>query len=130
MGSQRGDNWSNMCLWLYYYDHFVPSKEIRISKPQLSAPPAPSAPTVAAHISASVFKATCLELMDDIAATGSEVIVTKHGRPVVRVGPANFSPASPVGFMRGTIVRHGDLVSSDHESWAASKSDPLLARVR
>ena len=101
-----------------------------MSTPQRSAPSAPSAPTLAAHISASLFKATCLELMDDIAATGSEVIVTKHGRPVVRVGPANFSPASPVGFMRGTIVRHGDVVSSDHESWAASKSDPLLARVR
>ena len=91
-------------------------------------PPATLVPVGATQISASIFKATCLELMDDIAATGSEVVVTKHGRPVVRVGPATFSPASPVGFMRGTIVRHGDLMSPDDESWAASKTDPLLAR--
>lgn len=94
-------------------------------KPQPTATPTP---TGAPHISASVFKATCLELMDDIAATGGEVIVTKHGRPVVRVGPATFTPASPVGFLRGTIVRHGDLLSPDSESWAASKTDPLLVR--
>lgn len=81
-------------------------------------------------ISASVFKATCLELMDDIAATGTEVIVTKHGRPVVRVGPANLAPLSPVGFLRGTIVRHGDLVSPDEDSWAATTTDPMMARAR
>jgi len=91
-------------------------------------PAALPVPNGATQISASVFKATCLELMDDIAATGSEVVVTKHGRPVVRVGPATFSPASPVGFMRGTIVRHGDLMAPDDESWAASTTDPLQAR--
>lgn len=98
-----------------------------MSKPLGSAP---TTLAVARTIPASVFKATCLELMDDLAATGREIVVTKHGRPVVRVGPANVEPASPTGFMRGTIVRHGDLVSPDNDSWAASRTDPLLARPR
>ena len=93
-------------------------------RPRPVTPIASSVP----HVSASVFKATCLELMDDVAATGGEIIVTKHGRPVVRVAPAALSPASPVGFLRGTIVRHGDLITPEHDSWAASKTDPLLAR--
>lgn len=87
-------------------------------------------PAATRTISASVFKATCLELMDELAATGREIMVTKHGRPVVRVGPANIESASPTGFMRGTIVRHGDLVAPDSDSWAASRTDPLLARPR
>lgn len=98
-----------------------------MTKPQ---PATPHASTGTTHVAASVFKATCLELMDDIAATGGDVIVTKHGRPVVRVGPATFAPASPVGFLRGTIVRHGDLVSPDSDSWAASHTDPLRARAK
>jgi len=98
-----------------------------MSKSRISAP---STLAESRTIPAGVFKATCLELMDDIAATGSEIVVTKHGRPVVRVGPVNTEPTSPMGFMRGTIVRHGDLLSPDSASWAASTTDPLSARSR
>jgi prevent-host-death family protein len=76
-------------------------------------------------MSASTFKATCLEVMDHIARTGREVVVTKHGRPVVRIAAADAAPASPWGFLKGSIVRHGDIVSPDHESWSPSPTDPL-----
>ncbi len=36
-------------------------------------------------ISASNFKAHCLALLDDVALTGEEVVVTKRGRPVARL---------------------------------------------
>ncbi len=36
-------------------------------------------------ISASQFKAQCLAMLDEIAATGEEVVVTKRGRAVARV---------------------------------------------
>lgn len=39
------------------------------------------------EISASEFKATCLKLLDDVAATGAEVVVTKRGKPVAKVVP-------------------------------------------
>jgi prevent-host-death family protein len=37
------------------------------------------------EITASRFKARCLALLDDVALTGEELVVTKHGRPVARV---------------------------------------------
>ena len=36
-------------------------------------------------ISASQFKARCLALLDDVAITGEEIVVTKRGRPVARL---------------------------------------------
>lgn len=36
-------------------------------------------------ISASNFKTHCLALLDDVALTGEEVVVTKRGRPVARL---------------------------------------------
>ena len=36
-------------------------------------------------ISASQFKAQCLAMLDEVAATGEELVVTKRGRAVARV---------------------------------------------
>ena len=76
-------------------------------------------------IQASTFKATCLDLMDEIAARHIEVIVTKHGRPVVKVGPVDPVVPSPVGFLRGTIIDDAGLVDPEYDSWEMSDSDPL-----
>lgn len=81
-----------------------------------------------ATISASEFKATCLELMDEIARTDADVIVTKHGRPVVRVSAAQAPNESPWGFMRASVVAHGDITSPDDAAWAVSATEPLAAR--
>ncbi|MCC6245406.1 MAG: type II toxin-antitoxin system Phd/YefM family antitoxin [Gemmatimonadaceae bacterium] len=86
--------------------------------------PKATAPT----ISASEFKATCLELMDDVARTGTDVIVTKRGRPVVRVSAVHEERASPWGFLSGSVVGHGDIVSPDDALWHASSTDPLTTR--
>jgi prevent-host-death family protein len=40
-------------------------------------------------VSASQFKAQCLAMLDEVAATGEEITVTKRGRPVARVLAAN-----------------------------------------
>lgn len=82
-------------------------------------------------IQASTFKATCLDLMDEVAASHVELVVTKHGRPVVKVGPvADVAPASPFGFLQGTVIGYGNIVEPDHESWRASGADPLDLRTR
>jgi prevent-host-death family protein len=86
-----------------------------------TAPAAPPTPT----IQASTFKATCLEVMDDLAARGAELIVTKHGKPVVKVGPVTQAAASPFGFMRHSVVRYGDIVGPEHDHWGDSPTDPL-----
>ncbi len=82
------------------------------------------------HVSASAFKATCLELMDKVARTRSELIVTKHGRPVVRISPVEPQGTSPVGFLAGSILRHGDIVSADDTMWERSTTDPLARKRR
>ncbi len=64
-------------------------------------------------ISASEFKATCLALMDEVAATGERVLVTKHGRPIAELGPHRPPrAASLIGLHRGQIEIKGDIVSS------------------
>ncbi len=66
--------------------------------------------------------------MDDIARTGTEIVVTKHGRPVVRVSAVDSQPESPWGFLAGSVVRHGDIVAPDDAEWAVSASDPFAMR--
>ena len=39
---------------------------------------------------ASEFKARCLKLMDDVAETGEEIVITKHGKPT-----ASWLPTGP-----------------------------------
>lgn len=86
--------------------------------------------TPASTIAASEFKATCLDLMDQIAQTGGEIVVTKRGKPVVRVLAATAHVESPWGFMAGSIVRHSDIVSPDTNAWVMSGTDPLAATPR
>ena len=60
---------------------------------------------------ASAFKARCLKVMNDIQATGEPVIVTKRGKPVVKVVPVESEMGDIFGFMaeKGKIV--GDIES-------------------
>lgn len=60
---------------------------------------------------ASAFKARCLAVMDDIQATGEPVIVTKRGKPVVKVIPAESEKDDIFGFMAGKAEISGDIES-------------------
>ena len=60
---------------------------------------------------ASVFKARCLAVMDDIQATGEPVVVTKRGKPVVKVVPAAAGESDLFGFMAGRMKIVGDIES-------------------
>ncbi len=81
-------------------------------------------------IQASTFKATCLDLMDEVEAQRTEIIVTKHGRPVVKVGPVDSVPPSPFGFLRHTIIEQQDIIAPDHAEWRESGADPLDEETR
>ena len=60
---------------------------------------------------ASAFKARCLSVMNDIQATGEPVIVTKRGKPVVKVIPAEPEEGGFLGFMAGEFEIVGDIES-------------------
>ena len=58
---------------------------------------------------ASVFKARCLSIMNDVQATGESVIVTKRGTPVVKVVPVEPRKNNLFGFMAGEFKITGDI---------------------
>lgn len=63
------------------------------------------------QIRASLFKARCLRLMEEVQSTGEPVVVTKHGKPVVKVVPADVPPGDLFGFMAGEFSIVGDIES-------------------
>jgi prevent-host-death family protein len=60
---------------------------------------------------ASAFKARCLAVMDDVQATGEPVIVTKRGKPVVKVVPVEPANRDIFGFMADKFDIVGDIES-------------------
>lgn len=69
------------------------------------------------RVAASVFKAKCLALFDDVERTRQEIVVTKHGRPVARVSP--FEPArSTMGSVQ-LVAEDDDAYFSTGHSWHA-----------
>ncbi len=63
------------------------------------------------QIHASLFKARCLKIMNEIQSTGEPVVVTKRGSPVVKIVPANSAPEELFGFMSGEFTIVGDIES-------------------
>jgi prevent-host-death family protein len=63
------------------------------------------------QIRASLFKARCLKIMEEIQSTGEPVVITKRGAPVVKVVPAGSQPADLFGFMVGEFEIVGDVES-------------------
>ena len=70
-------------------------------------------------IKASEFKAKCLGIIDEIAKTGEEVVVTKNGKPMTRMLPYKQLPESPIGLHKGLWKLEDDLVESVGETWEA-----------
>lgn len=60
---------------------------------------------------ASTFKARCLAVMDDIQATGEPVVVTKRGKPVVKVVPIKPEKDDIFGCMADEVKIVGDIES-------------------
>lgn len=72
------------------------------------------------YMKAAEFKAKCLRVMEEVAETGEEVVVTKRGKPVARVGPPQPAETTPnyFGWAHGTVAVIGDvLVPMDTAGW-------------
>ena len=74
-------------------------------------------------VKASEFKAKCLRLMDEVAASGEEIIITKRGRPVSRLAPYRIVPTAPFGRDREKIKILGDISEPIDVEWEADE-DP------
>lgn len=83
----------------------------------------PAAGQAARVIKASEFKAKCLALMDEVAATGEELVITKNGHPVARLCPLREKPQPPFGVDRELIKILGELESPINAEWEADTED-------
>lgn len=60
-------------------------------------------------IPAAQFKSKCLAVMDQVAESRRPVVVTKHGRPVVRILPVESDEDEIFGFLAGKGRIVGDI---------------------
>ena len=63
-------------------------------------------------IPAGQFKARCLRLMDEVRSTREPVLITKKGRPVAKLVPAESQPEDIFGCLKDEIKIVGDIESS------------------
>ncbi len=63
-------------------------------------------------MAAAQFKAQCLAVMDHVSQSGRPVVITKHGKPVVKVVPANESEDEIFGALSGIARITGDIEST------------------
>ncbi len=73
----------------------------------------------------SGFQARCLELLDELAENGGELVITRDGHPAFRILPCRERPrrgGDPKAFFgadRGRIEILGDIVSPMPAEWFA-----------
>jgi prevent-host-death family protein len=70
---------------------------------------------------ASEFKAKCLKVMDEVAASGQSVVITKNGKAVAKLGPVTEQKRSILGLHKGQIEILGDIISPLDVEWEADR---------
>jgi prevent-host-death family protein len=81
-------------------------------------------------IAVTVFKAKCLSLLDDVARTGEDIIVTKRGRPLARIVATSTTRGKyPQDELRGSVKILGDVITPvlPPEAWNAVRGVLLPA---
>jgi prevent-host-death family protein len=74
-------------------------------------------------ISAREFKARCLTLMDDVQDTREPLLITKGGKPVAKLVPAEDASDDFLGRLKGIIEVVGDIESpiESADVWGSSR---------
>lgn len=70
---------------------------------------------------ASEFKAKCLEVMEQVAASGEPVVITKNGRPISRLVPYRTAPKTLFGALKGSVEIRGDIVAPLENEWEVAQ---------
>jgi prevent-host-death family protein len=60
-------------------------------------------------IAAAEFKARCLAVMNEVSQSGRPIVITKHGKPVVKVVPADDGEDEIFGALAGIARITGDI---------------------
>jgi len=72
-------------------------------------------------MAAGEFKARCLTVMDEVSKTREPIVVTKRGKPVVKLVPAEKAPKAFLGRLEGMMEIVGDIESpiEPPDAWEA-----------
>ena len=62
-------------------------------------------------VPAGYFKARCLKIMDEVRTTREPVTITKKGKPVAKLVPADGQPEDVFGCLKDEIEIVGDILS-------------------
>ena len=73
-------------------------------------------PEMARVIPTEEFEANCLALLDEVAATGEPLIITKSGKPMARVLPPE-DEKDIRAFLKDSVIYVGD-VEDTSDAWA------------
>ncbi len=75
--------------------------------------------TMTKTIGAGEFKARCLELIDTVARTGADLVITKRGKAVARLAP--LVAKEPKKSLKGSVLADDDVVSPLGLTWEADE---------
>lgn len=73
------------------------------------------------RIAAGSFKANCLAIIDEVQAKREAIVITKYGKPVVKLVPADKDSDDIYGFFQGKGVVAGDIISPAIDDWGGLK---------
>jgi prevent-host-death family protein len=59
-------------------------------------------------VSKSSFKERALEYLREVETTGNELIITDHGKPVLKLVRYNPDPKIALEALRGSVIRYDD----------------------
>lgn len=71
-------------------------------------------------IAAAAFKAQCLTLMEDVHATRRPLLITKRGKPMVKLVPVDEGKDDFIGRLRGVFEVVGNLEDDAPEPWESA----------
>lgn len=74
-------------------------------------------------MAAGAFKVHCLAVMDQVQAKRETVLITKRGKPVAKLVPADKDTDDIYGFLAGKVTITGDIISPalSPEEWGELK---------
>jgi antitoxin (DNA-binding transcriptional repressor) of toxin-antitoxin stability system len=76
-------------------------------------------------MNATMFKAQCLALLDEVTATGEPIRILKRGKAVAEVGPASSPTAFPQQTLLGKVRVANDTIKPvlPADAWDADKQN-------
>ncbi|HTM39998.1 MAG TPA: type II toxin-antitoxin system Phd/YefM family antitoxin [Terriglobales bacterium] len=66
---------------------------------------------------AGAFKAKCLAIMDEVQAKKETVVITKHGKPVAKLIPADRDTDDIYNFLAGKGTVTGNIIAPAIADW-------------